>query len=43
MAELFSEYQDMLDNGTYDNEEDLCNQEGLNIDDIYQDEDYEEE
>lgn len=43
MGEMLQEYQDMLDDGTYDNEEDLCNGEGVNYDDIYEDDEYEED
>ncbi len=35
---MYSEYEDMLDRGEYDNEEDLCNGEGINYDDLYEDE-----
>jgi len=42
MAEMIKEYSDMLDRGEYDNEEDLCNNEGLNYDDLYEEE-YEED
>lgn len=40
---MYKEYQDMLDSGQYENEEDLCNHEGLNYDDLYMDEDQSEE
>lgn len=32
---LYSEYEKMIESGEYENEEDLCNGEGLNYDDIY--------
>lgn len=34
---MFPEYEKMLDQGVYENEEELCNQEGLNYDDLYED------
>lgn len=39
MGEMLEEYSDMLDQNIYDNEEDLCNGEGLNCDEIYEDDD----
>jgi len=43
MAKMIKKYQDMLDSGKYDNEEELCNQEGINYDDLYEDEDEDSE
>lgn len=40
---LLPEYEDMLERGEYDNEEELCNGEGLNWDEIYDYEDDEED
>lgn len=37
MGEMYDEYQKMLDQGIYDDEEDLMNQEGLSYDDLYKD------
>lgn len=39
MGEMYKEYQDKLDSGEYENEEDLCNSEGLNYEDLYKDDD----
>lgn len=33
--DLYPEYEKMLESGEYENEEDLCNDEGLNYDEIY--------
>ena len=41
MPTLRDEYEDIIDD--YDNEEDMCNQLGLNYDEIYDYEDEEEE
>lgn len=42
MAEMVEKYRKMLENGTYDNEWELMNAEGINIDDLYQDEEDDE-
>ena len=42
MAKMCPEYEKMLRDGTYDNEEELCNQEGINYDDLYCDEEDED-
>ncbi|MDP4528882.1 hypothetical protein Q3O59_07530 [Alkalimonas delamerensis] len=36
-SELYDNYQEMLDNGTYSSLEELCNQEGINYDDAFKD------
>ncbi len=43
MGKMFKEYSDMLVSGEYENEEDLCNGEGLNYDELYEDEDEDED
>lgn len=44
MAKMLKKYSNMLNNGTYDNIIELCNNEQLNIDELYEDEegDYED-
>jgi len=37
IGQMFEKYEDMLDRGEYENEEDLCNGEGINCDDLYKD------
>lgn len=37
MGEMFKEYSDMLSSGQYENAEELCNQEGINYEDLYED------
>lgn len=43
MSAMYPEYEKMLDQGIYENEEDLCNGEGINYDDLYMEENDEED
>jgi len=37
MPKMVKKYERMLLDGTYENEQELCNQEGINYDDLYED------
>ena len=39
MGNMIKEYSDMLSNGEYDSEQELCNGEGINYHDLYEDAD----
>lgn len=36
MARMIKKYSDMLDNGIYDSEEEICNEECISYDDLYE-------
>jgi len=37
MPKMIKKYERMLLDGTYENEQELCNQEGINYEDLYED------
>lgn len=37
MGKMCSDYEDMLSSGEYESEDELCNDLGLNYDDLYED------